>query len=467
MATKMAKEKPQALNYNGAFILARTALQLKELDASFALHRVCFELASKLRSPLKLENAYVGMDATIRLYYLEKKNDKGLKASAELLELEEKLDTGDVLKAETYRLLLTGMIQAGRIDEARKKVDALVKARSKSWRNLGLKALVEKETRNYAAAVKVYEEMLPLLSKDDSLQAEVKAELEAEARLDIVDMLFRDKKYDKCVKAAEDLLDSLEKQGVSAKGKDQVLRFEVRALALQGKVKDAEKLLEKLGADEKGEFVNLDLKAWLEQQKGNEAGAAKLYEEMLARVKKGSEEARELYENDIRYLLSSIYIDMDQLDKAVEQLQFLLHKEPNNPTYNNDLGYIWADHDTKLGEAEKLIRKAIDLDREERKKKPGLKPDEDKDNAAYLDSLGWVLFKLKNYPDAKKYLLEAVKDKEGQHIEILDHLGDVYMALGDKAEAVNSWKKGLALETKSKREKERKSQVEKKLKANQ
>jgi len=309
--------------------------------------------------------------------------------------------------------------------------------------------------------------MLPLLSKDDSLQAEVKAELEAEARLDIVDMLFRDKKYDKCVKAAEDLLDSLEKQGVSAKGKDQVLRFEVRALALQGKVKDAEKLLEKLGADEKGEFVNLDLKAWLEQQKGNEAGAAKLYEEMLARVKKGSEEARELYENDIRYLLSSIYIDMDQLDKAVEQLQFLLHKEPNNPTYNNDLGYIWADHDTKLGEAEKLIRKAIDLDREERKKKPGLKPDEDKDNAAYLDSLGWVLFKLKNYPDAKKYLLEAVKDKEGQHIEILDHLGDVYMALGDKAEAVNSWKKGLALETKSKREKERKSQVEKKLKANQ
>jgi len=78
-----------------------------------------------------------------------------------------------------------------------------------------------------------------------------------------------------------------------------------------------------------------------------------------------------------------------------------------------------------------------------------------------------VLFKLKNYPDAKKYLLEAVKDKEGQHIEILDHLGDVYMALGDKAEAVNSWKKGLALETKSKREKERKSQVEKKLKANQ
>jgi tetratricopeptide (TPR) repeat protein len=158
---------------------------------------------------------------------------------------------------------------------------------------------------------------------------------------------------------------------------------------------------------------------------------------------------------------------MDQLDKALKQLEFLLKKQPDNATYNNDLGYIWADHDMKLPEAEKLIRKALDLERQERKKKPGLKPDEDHDNAAYLDSLGWVLFKLKNYPEAKKYLLEAVKDKDGQHIEILDHLGDVYVALGEKAEAVNIWKKALTLETKTRREKERKGQVEKKLKANQ
>src|SRR5207253_56519 len=162
----------------------------------------------------------------------------------------------------------------------------------------------------------------------------------------------------------------------------------------------------------------------------------------------------------IRYVLSSIYIDLDQVDKAAQQLQTLLAKEPGNATYNNDLGYIWADHDMKLGEAEKLIRKAIDLDREERKKKTNLKADENKDNAAYLDSLGWVLFKSKNYTEAKKYLLEAVKDKEGQHIEILDHLADVYLALGDKVEAVNTWKKALSLETRSKREKERKALVE-------
>src|SRR6266404_3847388 len=73
VAVKMAKEDPQPFNYNGAFILARAALQLKELDASFFLHRVCFELANKLRSPQKMGQAYIGMDLTIKLYYQDKK----------------------------------------------------------------------------------------------------------------------------------------------------------------------------------------------------------------------------------------------------------------------------------------------------------------------------------------------------------------------------------------------------------
>ena len=90
-----------------------------------------------------------------------------------------------------------------------------------------------------------------------------------------------------------------------------------------------------------------------------------------------------------------------------------------------------------------------------------------RDNGAFLDSLGWVLFKKKDYKEAKKYLLEAVKDEESQHIEIYDHLGDVHLALGEKAEAVKAWKKGLEVAGDSKREKDKKAAVEKKLKENQ
>src|SRR5207245_5590595 len=86
------------------------------------------------------------------------------------------------------------------------------------------------------------------------------------------------------------------------------------------------------------------------------------------------------------------------------------------------------------------------------------------DNTDYLDSLGWVLFKKKKYQEAKVPLLEAVKDKDGKHVEIYDHLGDVHMALGEKAEAIAVWKEALKLETEGKREKEIKAKVDKKLK---
>jgi len=160
-------------------------------------------------------------------------------------------------------------------------------------------------------------------------------------------------------------------------------------------------------------------------------------------------------------------VDFKDVDKATTHFKALLAKKPDNPTYNNDLGYVWADHDKNLDEAEKLIRKAIDEERKQRKDKKDLKPEEDKDNAAFLDSLGWVLFKKKKYQEAKPVLLEAVKDKTGQHAEIYDHLGDVHLALGEKAEAVAAWKKALTVTGTGKRDLERKVQIEKKLKQNQ
>ena len=145
-----------------------------------------------------------------------------------------------------------------------------------------------------------------------------------------------------------------------------------------------------------------------------------------------------------RYFLSGVYVDLKKIDKAAEQLKTLLEMKPDDPTYNNDLGYIWADHDMNLDEAEKLIRKALERGPQGAQGQEGeLKPEEDKDNAAYLDSLGWVLYKQKKYKEAKKALEEAVKDKEGQHIEILDHLGDVHKAPGEKTEAIAAWKKGI------------------------
>ncbi len=88
-----------------------------------------------------------------------------------------------------------------------------------------------------------------------------------------------------------------------------------------------------------------------------------------------------------------------------------------------------------------------------------------KENAAYLDSLGWVYFKQKKYKEALDPLVKASKDEdEGAHLEIWDHLGDCYLALGEKKEAITSWEKALKMEDLSPRDAERRRKVTEKLK---
>jgi tetratricopeptide (TPR) repeat protein len=56
-----------------------------------------------------------------------------------------------------------------------------------------------------------------------------------------------------------------------------------------------------------------------------------------------------------------------------------LKREPKNPRAQNSLGYLLADQNRNLPEAEDLIRKAVA---------------QDPDNGAYIDSMGWVHFRM-------------------------------------------------------------------------
>jgi predicted negative regulator of RcsB-dependent stress response len=78
-----------------------------------------------------------------------------------------------------------------------------------------------------------------------------------------------------------------------------------------------------------------------------------------------------------------------------------------------------------------------------------------------------VLFKKKQFAEAKKHLQEASKTPDGQHVEILGHLGDVHMALGEKTEAIAVWKKALEVENQGRRDTSRKEFVRKKLEKEQ
>jgi tetratricopeptide (TPR) repeat protein len=286
----------------------------------------------------------------------------------------------------------------------------------------------------------------------------------------LIELLIANKKYEECEKVCSEFLD-LEGDETVDQLKPAVLRRKILVMARQNHYDKAHTLLDQLIKDSPQNWLNVVLKGDLLREEGKNEESAKLCEELITKVKDDKrldKEAREDFISDIQYRLSGVYIELNQVDKAADNLQALLKKEPDNPTFNNDLGYIWADHGKNLAESEKLIRKALDEDRKQRHKgKADLKPEEDKDNAAFLDSLGWVLFKQKKYKEAKPPLLQAVTEEEGKHIEIYDHLGEVHLALGEKAEAVAAWKEGVKVAGNTPREQQRKTEVEKKLKAHE
>jgi tetratricopeptide (TPR) repeat protein len=146
-----------------------------------------------------------------------------------------------------------------------------------------------------------------------------------------------------------------------------------------------------------------------------------------------------------RLLLSSVYSAAAEADEAEAQLLLVLKDDPNDAGACNDLAYLWAERNKKLDEAERLVRKALDLDRRQRQGGPGLELDEG-DNAAYVDSLGWVLFRRGKLEEARGELERAAALPGGADDPVVwDHLGDVYFRLGLKGKSAEAWRKARGL----------------------
>ena len=127
------------------------------------------------------------------------------------------------------------------------------------------------------------------------------------------------------------------------------------------------------------------------------------------------------------FLRGSTYEREKRYADAEVQFKKVLADDPQHASALNYLGYMLADQDMQLEEALGYIKRAVDLD-------PA--------NGAYLDSLGWVYFRLGKYDLAEENLLKA-SQKINTDPTVHDHLGDLYQRTGRLKMAVTSWDRAL------------------------
>jgi predicted Zn-dependent protease len=139
-------------------------------------------------------------------------------------------------------------------------------------------------------------------------------------------------------------------------------------------------------------------------------------------------------EIDLQFELGSV---QDRAgDRAAAEKTFLavLEKNENHAPTLNYLGYMWAEQNQHLEQAHEMLTRAV-----------GQEPD----NGAYVDSLGWVYFRLGKLDLAEKYLTDATRLLP-RDPTVHEHLGDVLVKRGKNEKALEVYRAALMLDPEAK-----------------
>jgi len=302
----------------------------------------------------------------------------------------------------------------GRYDDAiRVLTDAITGVKSQSnvlpsrrrslsilYQQLGM---LYRDVQNYQAAIYTFQELAHLGDEEDH-----------RARLLIMDTYQKAKDLPKALQAGRDAL--------AKYPSDAAIRSSLALLLGENdQTDDAIKLLE---TDLKGTPADRD--TYLNISQVYERG--RRYSDAEQAARKAESYAKDPQDNEIAWLLlGAVYERQKQFDKAEVEFKKVLDVNPKNAQVLNYYGYMLADRGIRLDEAQDLIQRAVD---------------QEPQNGAYLDSLGWVYFK-QNKLDLAEAMLRKAVDREPHDPTIRQHLGDIYAKQGRADLAAIEWEKSL------------------------
>lgn len=261
-----------------------------------------------------------------------------------------------------------------------------------------------RQQRKFPEAVQTYQEM-----------EKMGPDSQKRAQLLLIDTYRDSRQIDAAIGEAKKALDASPKDpGITV---SLALLYGEKAQTAQG-TKLLETLLQGNEADQE---IYIDMAQV--QERGKQYSEAEQSAQKAEQIAKQSGEKETAW-----YMLGAIYERQKKFDLAEQQFRKVLDVNPNNAPVLNYYGYMLANRGIRLEEATSLIQHAVD---------------QEPNNGAYLDSLGWAYYKQNKLSEAQEYLEKAVV-REGNDPTILSHLGDVYLKLGRNERAAELLEQSLA-----------------------
>jgi len=289
---------------------------------------------------------------------------------------------------------------------------------------------IDKDTANWQ--VKMYLGAIAINEKQDSIainnfkEATQLANWNVEAWVRLGGLYFDNHKYNEAIKVMNEAIKSFPED------------FRVNlilglALSQSGKSSDAETYLKKA--------VELD---------STDVNALSAYGYTLSQLKQNDaaiiylNKALQISPNDINLLGTlGLIFDTEHKWKECDSIYSkALSLDSSNALINNNFAYSLSERGIKLDEALRMSETALKAEPE---------------NSAYLDTMGWIYFKMGKYIEAEKYVQKALA-VGGDKSDELEHLGDIEFKLGNKDKAKETWQKAYDLD---KSNLELKSKIEK------
>lgn len=128
-------------------------------------------------------------------------------------------------------------------------------------------------------------------------------------------------------------------------------------------------------------------------------------------------------------ILGDVSFELKQYTQMDSAYEAALEIDPMNPTLLNNYAYYLTERNIELEKAERMSKKS------------NLLAD---GNAAFIDTYAWIMFKMKNYKEALKWIEEAIAVPGAtERPDILEHYAEILNKLGRTEEAIIQWKKAI------------------------